>query len=68
MNVDIVDNKSVGVSAPGFLTPGTRVQMTEMMYRDDGDTDPRPNMQPMFDIVGLKCGLCILITTFFYFI
>ena len=41
MNVDIVDNKSVGVSAPGLLTPGTRVQMTEMMYRDDGDTDPR---------------------------
>ena len=55
MNVDIVDNKSVGVSAPGLLTPGTRVQMTEMMYRDDGDTDPRPDMQPMFDIVDLKC-------------
>ena len=57
MNVDIVDNKSVGVSAPGLLTPGTRVQMTEMMYRDDGDTDPRPDMQPMFDIVDLKCIL-----------
>ena len=49
VNVDIVDNKSVGVSAPGLLTPGTRVQMTEMMYRDDGDTDPSPDMQPMFD-------------------